>query len=148
MHELSKSGCQSLTARFIDKSGKVGVIGLGYVGLPLCLAALDSGLEVLGFDVDPAKTEALARGSSYLRHIDVEAVRAAIRTERFATTTDFDRLDEPDALLICVPTPLTLHLEPDLSFVVTTAEQIGRKLRRGQIVILESTTYPGTTAEV
>jgi UDP-N-acetyl-D-glucosamine dehydrogenase len=148
VHELSKSGCQSLTARFIDKSGKVGVIGLGYVGLPLCLAAVSSGLEVLGFDVDPAKPEALAKGSSYLQHIGVEAVCAAIRTERFAATTDFNRLDEPDALLICVPTPLTLHLEPDLSFVVTTAEQIGRKLRRGQIVILESTTYAGTTAEV
>jgi UDP-N-acetyl-D-glucosamine dehydrogenase len=148
MHELSNLGRQSLTARFIDKSGMVGVIGLGYVGLPLCLAAVNSGLEVLGFDVDPAKPEALARGSSYLHHVGVEAVGAAIRTKRFAATTDFERLDEPDALLICVPTPLTSHLEPDLSFVVMTAEHIGRKLRRGQIVILESTTYPGTTAEV
>jgi UDP-N-acetyl-D-glucosamine dehydrogenase len=148
MDDLSRSGGHSLAARFIDKSSKVGVIGLGYVGLPLCLAAVNSGLEVLGFDIDPAKPEALAKGESYLHHIGAEAVRAAIRTERFAATTDFDRLEEPDALLICVPTPLTSHLEPDLSFVVTTAEQIARKLRRGQIVILESTTYPGTTAEV
>jgi UDP-N-acetyl-D-glucosamine dehydrogenase len=121
---------------------------LGYVGLPLCLAAIKSGLEVLGFDVDPAKPDALAAGRSYLRHIGVDAIGAAIRSKRFTATTDFDRLDEPDALLICVPTPLTSHLDPDLSFVVNTTEQIGRRLRRGQIVVLESTTYPGTTAEV
>lgn len=148
MDDFSRSSGRSLAARFTARDGKVGVVGLGYVGLPLCLAAVNAGLDVLGFDIDPAKPDMLAKGGSYLRHIGVEAVRGAIKTQRFAATTDFDRLDEPDALLICVPTPLTSHLEPDLSFVETTAGQIARKLRRGQIVILESTTYPGTTAEV
>jgi UDP-N-acetyl-D-glucosamine dehydrogenase len=148
MNDRSPSTWQSVAARFTDKSGTLGVVGLGYVGLPLCLAAAKSGLKVIGFDVDPAKPQALARGLTYLSHIGDETVAAAIRTGRFTATTDFARLDEPDALLICVPTPLTAHLEPDLSFVVATAEQIARRLRRGQIVVLESTTYPGTTDEV
>lgn len=139
---------QMLVDRFQSKQAKVGVIGLGYVGLPICLAAAHSGLEVLGFDIDPAKSEAIEAGKSYLRHIPGEAVAAAVATGRFTATADMARLSEPDALLICVPTPLTAHLEPDLSFVEQTGEVIARHLRRGQIVVLESTTYPGTTSDV
>jgi UDP-N-acetyl-D-glucosamine dehydrogenase len=137
-----------LVAHFGSKQVKLGVVGLGYVGLPICLAATNCGLEVLGFDTDPAKPAALHRGESYLRHISAASVAAAIGTKRFSATSDLARLNEPDALLICVPTPLTVHLEPDLSFVISTAETIAQHVRRGQLVILESTTYPGTTSEL
>ena len=139
---------EKLPALFKEKRGRLGVIGLGHVGLPICLAATNVGLSVLGFDIDPAKPEALHRGESYLNHIGAGAVRAAVATGRFHATCDFSRLGEADALLICVPTPLSAHLEPDLSYVVQTAESIAKHLRAGQIVILESTTYPGTTDEV
>jgi UDP-N-acetyl-D-glucosamine dehydrogenase len=134
--------------RFRDMEALIGVIGLGYVGLPICLAAVNSGMRVVGFDIDPGKPKMLAEGTSYLRHIPSEVVARAGKTGRFQATSDFARLSEPDALLICVPTPLTAHLDPDLSFVVNTAREIARRLRRDQIVILESTTYPGTTDEV
>lgn len=137
-----------LAALFRAKRGKVGVIGLGYVGLPICLAAVNSGLKVIGFDIDPTKPIALSEGRSYLRHIPTAAIVEANTSDRFDATSDFSRLAEPDALLVCVPTPLTPHLEPDLSYVVSTAQAIAKHLRRGQLVILESTTYPGTTAEV
>ena len=112
------------------------------------MAAGEAGSRVLGFDVDPAKPEALAEGRSYLKHIPDDRIRRLVRENRLAATTDFGRLSEPDALLICVPTPLSPHLDPDLSFVVATGEQIASRLRPGQLVILESTTYPGTTIEV
>lgn len=137
-----------LVADFREKRATVGVIGLGYVGLPLCLAAANSGLHVLGFDIDAAKPEKIADGHSYLSHIPSHVIAAAVETGRFKATADFSRLAEPDALLICVPTPLTAHLEPDLSFVVDTAAEIAKWLRPGQIIVLESTTYPGTTDEV
>jgi len=139
---------QSLAERFGNKEAMIGVIGLGYVGLPICLAAVNSGMQVLGFDVDADKPRHIANGTSYLRHIPSEEIERAWGTGRLQATSDFSRLSEPDALLICVPTPLTSHLDPDLSFVVKTAEVIAQHLRRGQIVILESTTYPGTTDEV
>ena len=139
---------EALAKHFRTKQAKVGVIGLGYVGLPICLAATNCGLEVLGFDIDPAKPAAIHRGESYLRHIPADAISAAVSTERFRATSDLSRLGEPDALLICVPTPLTGHFEPDLTFVVSTAESIAHHLRSGQLVVLESTTYPGTTSEV
>ena len=131
-----------------QKSALIGVIGLGYVGLPLCLAASKAGFTVLGFDIDPSKCEALRAGESYLKHIASEQIAAVIETGRFDATSDFDRLSEPDVILICVPTPLTRHLEPDLSFVEATAREIAKRLRPGQAVILESTTYPGTTDDV
>lgn len=137
-----------LEALFKSKRGVLGVIGLGYVGLPICLAGTMAGLSVVGFDIDPAKPAALGDGKSYLRHIDSDAIKAANATGRFSATGDFARLEQVDAILICVPTPLTAHLEPDLSYVEHTAEMIAKHLRRGQIVILESTTYPGTTADV
>lgn len=126
----------------------VGVVGLGYVGLPLSLAFAEKGFRVLGFDVDPAKVGALSRGECYIPHLDGGRVGEAVSRGRLVATGNFERLSEPDAILICVPTPLTPHREPDMRFVEGTIEQIGARLRRGQLVVLESTTYPGTTEEL
>jgi len=136
-----------LLAKIADRTARVGVIGLGYVGLPLALLFEESGFPVTGFDVDPAKPEALHRGESYIRHIGRERVAKAFAGEKILATTDFDRLGECDAILVCVPTPLGRHREPDLSYIRTTAEEVARRLRPGQLVVLESTTYPGTTRE-
>jgi UDP-N-acetyl-D-glucosamine dehydrogenase len=133
--------------RVADRSARVGVIGLGYVGLPLALVFEESGFLVVGFDVDPAKPQALHRGESYIRHIGRERVATAFARGRVVATADFDRLAECDAILICVPTPLGRHREPDLSYIRATGEAVARGLRRGQLVVLESTTYPGTTRE-
>ena len=140
--------CRELADRFRAKSASVGVVGLGYVGLPISLAAANAGLKVLGFDIDPSKPAVLHAGRSYLRHISAGLIGETIASGRFSATADFSRLGEPDAVLVCVPTPLTAHLDPDLSFVVSTAEAIARYLRAGQLVVLESTTYPGTTFDV
>jgi UDP-N-acetyl-D-glucosamine dehydrogenase len=147
---VSEAGAlaSDLALRLQHKEALIGVIGLGYVGLPLGLALAESGSRVLGFDIDPGKAEALARGASYFKHIADERIAEAAAAGRLAATADFGLLSKPDALLICVPTPLTRHLEPDLSFVISTGKQIARYLRRGQLVVLESTTYPGTTDEV
>lgn len=126
-------------------SALVGVIGLGYVGLPLAHAMHAGGYRVLGFDIDPAKTEALAKGENYLKHLGDEMTRELAASDRFEATTDFSRLGEPDAILVCLPTPLDDDRKPDLSFVVRAGEQIGSTLRPGQLIVLESTTYPGTT---
>jgi UDP-N-acetyl-D-glucosamine dehydrogenase len=134
-------------ARILDRSAVVGIIGQGYVGLPLALVFEEAGFEVRGFDVDARKIEALARGDSYIRHIGSERVAASIARGRFVVTGDFDRLAECDAILICVPTPLGTHREPDLSYIRDTARAIASRLRKGQLVVLESTTYPGTTDE-
>lgn len=142
----------SLTADLIGrikaKAVTIGVIGLGYVGLPMCIAAGEAGIQILGFDTDPAKPRAINQGLSYLKHIPGELIRRLVEKGLLSATSKFERLSESDVLLICVPTPLTAHLAPDLSFVISTAETIARHLRRQQLVILESTTYPGTTAEV
>jgi len=124
------------------------VVGLGYVGLPLCLAFGEAGARVLGFDIDRAKPEAIASGRTYLKQYAAERIARVYQSGLLMATSDMDRLNEPDAILICVPTPLTRYLEPDLSFVTQTAEAIAARLRPGQVVILESTTYPGTTVEV
>jgi UDP-N-acetyl-D-glucosamine dehydrogenase len=126
----------------------VGIIGMGYVGLPLAAAFGAAGIKVLGFDVDPEKTKSLNNGQSYIKHIDSDQIAALRSSGMLEATSDMSRLSEPDALLICVPTPLTKHLEPDLSYVNKTTETIAAHLRGGQIVILESTTYPGTTKEI
>ncbi|HID09993.1 MAG TPA: nucleotide sugar dehydrogenase [Candidatus Latescibacteria bacterium] len=131
---------------FREKGAKVGVIGLGYVGLPLVLRFCEEGFRVLGFDVDPTKVERLNRGESYIGHIPDERLRKF--KARSQATTDMDRLGEADAILICVPTPLTERREPDLKYVRKTAEEVSQRLRSGQLVCLESTTYPGTTREV
>jgi UDP-N-acetyl-D-glucosamine dehydrogenase len=132
---------QSIAAR----TAVVGVIGQGYVGLPLALVFREAGFPVIGFDVDPAKVEALTRGESFIRHIGPERVAAAIASGRYQATSDFGRLAECDAIIICVPTPLGPHREPDNSYIHATAVEVAKRLRRGQLVVLESTTYPGTT---
>jgi UDP-N-acetyl-D-glucosamine dehydrogenase len=137
-----------LQGRFKAKTALVGVIGLGYVGLPICVAACEAGFKVLGLDIDAAKADAINAKRSYLKHLPSSRIAALVDQGLLSATADFARLSEPDALLICVPTPLTAHLEPDLSYVVSTTEQIAPRLRRGQLVVLESTTYPGTTIEV
>src|SRR5215212_2952535 len=134
---------QSLIDAIETRNATVGVIGLGYVGLPLVLLFWESGFRVIGFDVDPNKTTALARGESYIRHIGPQRVAAAFNSGRAEATTDYDRLAECDAILICVPTPLGAHREPDLSYVRDTAQVVAQRLRKGQLVVLESTTYPG-----
>jgi UDP-N-acetyl-D-glucosamine dehydrogenase len=130
-----------------DRTARIGVIGLGYVGLPLALLFSEEGFPVTGFDVDPAKVEALNRGASYIVRIVSDEIASA-RRHGFAATADYSRIAEMDAILICVPTPLNDHHEPDLSYVTQTASSIAPHLREGQLVVLESTTYPGTTEEV
>jgi len=136
-----------LHAKLDRKSALIGVIGLGYVGLPLAVEFGRAGFRVLGFDIDPDKVRGLHQGESYISDVPADRVAALVSAGRFEATSDFDRLAEPDALCICVPTPLTVTRDPDLSFVVNTVEEIARRLRPGQLVVLESTTYPGTTRE-
>jgi UDP-N-acetyl-D-glucosamine dehydrogenase len=135
-------------AIFGKKTARVGVIGLGYVGLPLALLFSRRGLVTTGFDIDASKIEKLARGESYIRHIPNSAIRDSLDSQRFHPTHRYEELRHADAVLICVPTPLDAHREPDLSFVRATAEAIRPYLRPGQLIVLESTTYPGTTEEV
>ena len=123
----------------------VGVIGLGYVGLPLASALHGGGARVIGFDVDPAKIKALTEGTTYLAHLGEDMVTTLAGSERFDVTSDFGRLGEADVVLVCVPTPLREGRVPDLSYVVDTGRAIGKTLRAGQLLVLESTTYPGTT---
>jgi UDP-N-acetyl-D-glucosamine dehydrogenase len=130
-----------------NRTATVGVIGMGYVGLPLALLFAEKGFPVLGFDVDRAKVDALSRGESYIRHIGVDRVRKAFRELSATATGDFTRLAECDAIIICVPTPLGQHREPDLKYIRMTADVITEHIRPGQLVVLESTTYPGTTRE-
>ena len=125
----------------------VGIVGLGYVGLPLACAFSQSGLEVLGFDIDPHKVQRLTAGRSHIQHIP-DAKIQEMRNAGFVATCDLDRLSDVDAVLICVPTPLTKSREPDLSFVTQTCRAVCRSLRVGQLVVLESTTYPTTTRQV
>jgi len=136
-----------LKSRIESQQALVGIIGLGYVGLPLAHALHSGGLRILGFDIDPRKIEALAKGENYLKHLGDQMIRDLSGSERFSATTDLGRLGEADAVLVCVPTPLGRHQEPDLSYVINSAAAIGRTLRPGQLVVLESTTYPGTTRE-
>jgi UDP-N-acetyl-D-glucosamine dehydrogenase len=144
---MSNALLDTFLKKIADRTAVVGIIGQGYVGLPLSLVFVEAGLRVLGLDVDSRKIDALSRGESYIKHIGSERVAAASKTCRFTATTDFNRLTECDAVLICVPTPLGLHREPDNSYIHATAREIVKRLRRGQLVVLESTTYPGTTDE-
>ncbi|MCI0357937.1 MAG: nucleotide sugar dehydrogenase, partial [Planctomycetaceae bacterium] len=133
---------------FQKRTAVVGIVGLGYVGLPLVRTFVAAGFRTLGFDIDAAKVERLARGESYIAHLPAEWIASSIKQGRFEPTSDMRRLAEPDAILICVPTPLADNRDPDLSYVVSTCEQIAAALRTGQLVVLESTTYPGTTRDV
>lgn len=132
-----------LLEKINNKSAKIGVIGLGYVGLPLVIEFRKAGFAVTGFDTDFEKTNALSQGKSYIKHIPSEKIAEIL--SGFNPTTDFSLLHETDCIIICVPTPLNKYREPDLSFVFKTAETIAKHLRRGQLIVLESTTYPGTT---
>src|SRR5438552_16551450 len=127
---------------------RIGIIGLGYVGLPLVLRFGDEGFPVIGFDVDPEKVTKLNHGESYIRHISSDRVRTLATSKLFEATCDFSRLTEADCIIICVPTPLTAKKDPDLQYIESTADAITKTLRKGQIISLESTTYPGTTDEV
>ncbi len=131
-----------------EKSALIGVIGLGYVGLPLIRAFIAAGYRTMGFDVDSAKVKQLLAGQSYIGHIPAKWIADCVNSGKFMPTADLKRLSEPDALLICVPTPLSESRDPDLAYVEATARQIAAVLRPGQLVVLESTTYPGTTRDV
>ncbi len=137
---------ERLLAKLADKSAVIGIYGLGYVGLPLALRYSEVGFRVIGFDIDPGKVEALNAGRSYIEHIAGKSVAAA-RKGGFEATADFGRTAQADALIVCVPTPLNKFREPDLSYVLDTVDSIVPHLRAGQILSLESTTYPGTTDE-
>ena len=137
-----------IQAKIQSKKALIGVIGLGYVGLPLVREFTRGGASVLGFDVDKVKVDLLKAGKSYIEHLPAKLIREMTKSRRFEPTTDFSRLGEPDCLLICVPTPLTKMREPDMSYIEKTSEAIAKHLRKGQVIVLESTTYPGTTREV
>ena len=139
---------EKLLGKIESRKAVIGVVGLGYVGLPLVREFAAGGAEVLGFDVDIKKVKSLLAGRSYIDHIPSKAVKEIVKTKRFDATTDFARLKQADCILICVPTPLTKMREPDMTYVIATARSITKTLRKGQLIVLESTTYPGTTREV
>ena len=145
--ETRNTFLDGLRERIAARSSRVGIIGLGYVGLPLARAFVSRGFPVLGFDIDPTKVDRLSRGKSYIGHID-DATVAGMLAAGFEATVDFARLGEADAILICVPTPLTEARDPDLRYVTGSVAAIRDRLRPGQLVVLESTTYPGTTRDV
>src|SRR5205823_12839260 len=126
---------------------RIAIIGLGYIGLPLSLQFACSGTMVTGIDIDPEKVEALNAGKTYIKHVPGTAIQKVLTSGRFTASTDFDRVREVEAIIVCVPTPLTKTREPDLSYVLDTGRAIAPHLRRGTVVVLESTTYPGTTDE-
>ncbi len=137
-----------LIKKIEGKSARVGIIGLGYVGLPLAIHFCQSGFNVIGFDLDAKKINLLLNGKSYIRHVPAEPVSGMIAAGQLEVTPEFSRLGEADCILICVPTPLTETLEPDLSYLLSTTETVREHLRPNQLVVLESTTYPGTTDEM
>ena len=145
---MNANGYSDLLERFELKTAKVGIIGLGYVGLPLALACAKCGFTTIGFDVDEAKIATLDQGQSYLKHISSKKIKIAIDSGALDVSGNFGRLMNMDAILICVPTPLASENKPDLSYVTSTADTIAKNLQVGQLIVLESTTYPGTTAEI
>jgi len=139
----------TLLDRILAKNAVVGICGLGYVGLPLALTFGEKGFPVIGFDIDPRKIDAIERGQSYIRHIAGERIANATRAEKpFTATLDFRKAAQADALILCVPTPLNANREPDMTYIENTARAIGPYVRSGQLIVLESSTYPGTTEEV
>jgi UDP-N-acetyl-D-glucosamine dehydrogenase len=137
-----------ITNLITSKSARVGVIGLGYVGLPLAVEFAQAGLFATGFEVDESKASEINSGRSYIGDVQSSAVKELVEASRLRATTDFSHLAECDAIIICVPTPLRKTKEPDISYILAAAEEIQKNLRRGQLIVLESTTYPGTTDEV
>ena len=148
MTEATTDSATALYDSIENKTATVGVIGLGYVGLPLIDAYVTAGFGALGFDVDKSKTDTLNQGQSYIAHIGCDTIQRWLDQDKFEATTEMDRLAEADVILICVPTPLSESRDPDLKYVAMTAEAIAQRLRPGQMIVLESTTYPGTTKEV
>ncbi|MGZ3525915.1 MAG: nucleotide sugar dehydrogenase, partial [Thermodesulfobacteriota bacterium] len=134
--------------KILTKEALIGIVGMGYVGLPLVLRFCEEDFRVLGFDVDSRKVATLKRGKSYLKSISSSRISQFIRSGRFDATDDFSRLGELDCILICVPTPLTEKMEPDLQYIEKTIESVRERIRKGQLIVLESTTYPGTTEEL
>ena len=137
----------STIEKFRNKTAIIGIVGLGYVGLPLALRYAEAGFRVLGFDIDPAKVAKLNGGLSYIEHIPAAKIAATVSDGLFSATTDFSRIGEVEAVILCVPTPLNKYREPDMSFVIDTTDAVKPYLRAGQVLSLESTTYPGTTEE-
>lgn len=148
MSAISESTAQHLHKKIEDNSAQVGIVGLGYVGLPLISAFTNVGFRCIGYDVDQQKVDALLAGQSYIKHIESSAIEDWIQRDVLEPTSDMGRLGEADVVLICVPTPLTTSQEPDLRYVELTAEAIAKTLRPGQLIVLESTTYPTTTRDI
>ncbi|WP_374374993.1 nucleotide sugar dehydrogenase [Dongia sp.] len=142
------SPARKLAARIAAGRARIGIIGLGYVGLPLACLFAEKGFPVTGFDIDTAKTGKLAQGRSYIRHIPGKRIAPLVKAGTLSASSDFAQLKRMDAIIICVPTPLSRQRDPDLSYVANTAREIGRHLQKGQLIVLESSTYPGTTDEV
>jgi UDP-N-acetyl-D-glucosamine dehydrogenase len=136
-----------LEKKIKSREARIGIIGLGYVGLPLVKTFLNGGFRVAGFDIDKKKVQMLNQGQSYIQHVTGEDLKAFLEEQKFKATSDFGDLREVDVIIICVPTPLDAHRNPDLSFVLKTTEAVSKSLKNGQLVVLESTTYPGTTEE-
>jgi UDP-N-acetyl-D-glucosamine dehydrogenase len=134
--------------KIAEKKAVIGIIGLGYVGLPLNLCFVEKGFRSIGLDIDKTKTDSLKSGKSYIKHISPERIQKALQTKLFEPTTEFSKLKECDVILIAVPTPLNKNREPEMGYIVSTCEAIYPHLRKAQLVVLESTTYPGTTVEV
>jgi UDP-N-acetyl-D-glucosamine dehydrogenase len=139
---------KSLLKKIESHTAVVGIMGMGYVGLPLVRTFCGGGYKVIGYDVDPAKVKSLNAGKSYIEHIPSEMIRKLVNSKKFKATADHKQLGKCDAILICVPTPLSKTRDPDMTYVIATAETIAKVLRKGQLIVLESTTYPGTTREV
>ena len=133
---------------YADKTAVIGIIGMGYVGMPLALTAAAAGFRIVGFDIDPEKIASINAGKSYIKHIASEDIAVVLKSGRLRATDRFEQVRDVDAIIICVPTPLTTHREPDLSFVEKTTEAIAPHLRKNHLIVLESTTWPGTTSEV
>ncbi len=148
MTQASQTPRDALLAKAQDRSAVFGIVGLGYVGLPLSMELIRAGYRVLGFDISTRVVEGLNAGRSHIQDIPSDAVAKAVKEGKFSATTDLGRLSEPDAITIAVPTPLSKTKDPDVSYVISATESIKQTLRRGQLVILESTTYPGTTREL
>jgi UDP-N-acetyl-D-glucosamine dehydrogenase len=148
MTKASQTSRDALLAKAQDRSAVFGIVGLGYVGLPLAMELIHAGFRVIGFDISTRVVEGLNAGRSHIQDIPSDVVAKAVKAGKFSATTDLGRLSEPDAISIAVPTPLSKTKDPDVSYVLSATESIKKTLRRGQLVILESTTYPGTTREL
>ena len=145
MTQASNDSAALLRQRLTDRQASIGVVGLGYVGLPLLRAFFRAGFPVIGFDVDQEKIDMLGRGESYLKHLGEDYIADFASSDRFTATSDPAKLADADVVILCVPTPLGGHGEPDMSYIVRSSEMVAKVLRKGQLVTLESTTYPGTT---